>query len=64
MNEHPIDENALARAVELVSAAYGDAMNKAGLLKGMIQQVHMYAAATLVKLDEQEEDPESVPGRP
>jgi hypothetical protein len=31
-------------------------MNKAGLLKGKVAEVHMYAAAILSNIDEQEED--------
>ncbi|MBW8486709.1 hypothetical protein [Actinomadura parmotrematis] len=37
----------LARAVELVSAAYGDAMRAVGLLPGKVTAIHALAASTL-----------------
>jgi len=41
------DAVVLARAVELVCAAYGEAMRAAGLLSGKVTAIHALAASTL-----------------
>ncbi|WP_067475570.1 hypothetical protein [Actinomadura hibisca] len=45
----------LAQALEIVKAAYHEAMGRAGMLKGKIEEVHVYAESQLIALDREDD---------